>query len=105
MLLAAGAAHVTALEPSDAFEVLRANTAQFGDRVLCQRRGGDEIDPEGGYDGVYSVGVLHFVAATVGGLVFVEGAGLGAAFVVLVPSLVSGVGRLVPVPSASPSSW
>ena len=41
--------------------------------------------------------ITLFVAATVGGLVFVEGAVLGAAFVVLIPALVSGVGWLVPV--------
>jgi branched-chain amino acid transport system permease protein len=38
-----------------------------------------------------------FVAVIVGGLVFVEGAVLGAAFVVLLPTLFSQSGWLVPV--------
>lgn len=61
MLLAAGAAHVTALEPSDAFSVLEANTRVHADHVLCQRRPGHEIDPAGAYDAVFSIGVLHHV--------------------------------------------
>jgi SAM-dependent methyltransferase len=61
MLLAAGAAHVTALEPSDSFSVLEANMRAHGGRVLCQRRRGHEIDPEGAYDAVFSIGVLHHI--------------------------------------------
>lgn len=61
MLLAAGAAHVTALEPSDSFPVLEANVQAHGGRVLCQRRRGHEIDPAGAYDAVFSIGVLHHI--------------------------------------------
>lgn len=61
MLLAAGAAHVTAFEPSDAFEVLVANTARFGDRVSCERRRGDELPAGAGFDVIVSVGVLHHI--------------------------------------------
>jgi SAM-dependent methyltransferase len=60
MLLAAGASHVTALEPSAAFSALEANTRAFADRVLCIRARGDQI-PEQGFDLVVSVGVLHHV--------------------------------------------
>jgi SAM-dependent methyltransferase len=61
MLLEAGAAHVTALEPSEAFPVLEANLRRFGDRVGCLRRRGDEIPSDGGFDAVFSIGVLHHV--------------------------------------------
>lgn len=61
MLLEAGAAHVTALEPSDAFPVLEANVRRYGDRVDCQRRRGEEIGPEEAFDYVFSIGVLHHI--------------------------------------------
>ena len=60
MLMAAGAGHVTAIEPSEAFEVLMANTSQYGDRVRCLRLRGDEVPAEA-FDLVVSVGVLHHV--------------------------------------------
>jgi len=60
MLVAAGAVHVTALEPSEAFTVLEDATRRHGDRVRCLHAGGDEI-PEEGYDLVVSVGVLHHI--------------------------------------------
>jgi len=40
---AGGARHVTAIEPSEAFVVLEANTRQYGDRVRCVKARGDEI--------------------------------------------------------------
>jgi SAM-dependent methyltransferase len=61
MLMEAGAAHVTALEPSDAFPVLQANTARWGDRVQCLHLPGDAISPEARVDWVFSIGVLHHV--------------------------------------------
>jgi SAM-dependent methyltransferase len=61
MLLEAGAAHVTAIEPSDAFPVLQANTAQWGDRVRCLRLPGDALPPDADVDWVFSIGVLHHV--------------------------------------------
>jgi SAM-dependent methyltransferase len=61
MLLAAGARHVTAIEPSDAaFATLQANTRQHGARVRCLNARGDEI-PEDSFDLVVSVGVLHHI--------------------------------------------
>ncbi len=83
MLLAAGAAHVTAIEPSDAFAVLEANMRTHGGRVLCQRRRGDEIDPAGAYDVVFSIGVLHHIPD--------PGPVVGAAFRALRPGGLMGV--------------
>lgn len=60
MLMAAGAHHVTAIEPSQAFPVLEANTRGYGPRVRCLKLRGDEIPPEG-FDLVVSIGVLHHI--------------------------------------------
>lgn len=59
MLLAAGAAHVTAVEPSDAFDVLAESLREFGPRVTCLRRRGADIEADDAYDLVVAVGVLH----------------------------------------------
>ncbi len=61
MLLEAGAAHVLAVEPSDAFEVLRENVARWGDRVSLLRATGEKVPPSGDLDLVFSVGVLHHI--------------------------------------------
>lgn len=61
MLLDAGAASVLAVEPSDAFDVLRRNTAARADRVELLRATGDAIPPRGDLDLVVSVGVLHHI--------------------------------------------
>jgi SAM-dependent methyltransferase len=58
MMLARRGAKVTALEPSDAFEVLRRNTAGLDIRVLRLR--GEEIPAEG-FDLVTSFGVIHHI--------------------------------------------
>ena len=60
MLCEAGAAQVTALEPSAAWGVLRNNLRHYGDRVKCVQRTGDEL-PDGQYDMVVSIGVLHHI--------------------------------------------
>lgn len=62
MLLAAGAAKVVAVEPSDAAEVLRANTIDVADKVEILRLRGDEIPAEPKADFVLSIGVLHHIA-------------------------------------------
>jgi SAM-dependent methyltransferase len=61
MLMHAGAAHVVALEPSEAFDVLTANVRQFGDRVECLRTTGDRLPSATRVDLVLSVGVLHHI--------------------------------------------
>lgn len=60
MLLAAGARHVTAIEPSEAFSVLESNTRHHAERVRCLKLRGDEIPAEG-FDLVVSIGVLHHI--------------------------------------------
>jgi len=60
MLLAAGAAHVTALEPSAAFDVLEQATRGQSGRVRCLRLTGEQI-PTDDFDLVVSVGVLHHI--------------------------------------------
>jgi SAM-dependent methyltransferase len=60
MLVEAGAAHVTALEPSAAFTVLEQATRPHADRVRCLRVTGEQI-PEQDFDLVVSVGVLHHI--------------------------------------------
>jgi SAM-dependent methyltransferase len=61
MLLDAGAEHVVAVEPSDAFTVLRQNIAERADRVTCLNVRGDELPAEPDLDIVVSMGVLHHI--------------------------------------------
>jgi SAM-dependent methyltransferase len=60
MLLNAGANHVIAVEPSDAFEVLWRNIKQPG-KVTCLKITGDKLPPYGDLDYIFSIGVLHHV--------------------------------------------
>jgi len=61
MLLAAGVAHVTAVEPSPAFDVLRENLQPHADRVTFLRLTGDAVPPGADVDFVFSIGVLHHI--------------------------------------------
>ena len=61
MLLEAGAAHVTAVEPSASFPVLQENVAQFDDRVTCLNVTGEELPAGAGLDYVFSIGVIHHI--------------------------------------------
>jgi len=61
MLLDAGAAHVLALEPSAAFEVLRRNLAHCGNRVEYLKATGDQLPAGRNFDLVASIGVLHHI--------------------------------------------
>jgi SAM-dependent methyltransferase len=61
MLLAAGAEHVIAVEPSRGVEVLRRNTAEFGARVRVLETTGEALPADLGVDLVTSIGVLPFV--------------------------------------------
>jgi SAM-dependent methyltransferase len=61
MLLAAGAARVIAIEPSAAFEVMKANLADCSDRVEFIRAPGEAIPAGRDLDFVFSIGVLHHI--------------------------------------------
>jgi SAM-dependent methyltransferase len=61
MLLDAGAAHVTALEPSESFALAIANTADRADRVRVIHDVGTAIPQDQNFDLVLSIGVLHHV--------------------------------------------
>jgi SAM-dependent methyltransferase len=61
MMLACGAAHVVAVEPSEAFEVLRRNVAGFGERVECLHTTGDCLPSDHAFDLIVSIGVLHHI--------------------------------------------
>jgi SAM-dependent methyltransferase len=60
MLLEAGTTHVIAIEPSDAFEVLRLNIRDPA-KVTCLRISGDQLPAYGDLDYVFSIGVLHHI--------------------------------------------
>ena len=61
MLLASGASHVIALEPSAAFDVLCRNTVEYGPRVECLRVTGEQLPVDRQLDLVVSIGVLHHI--------------------------------------------
>jgi SAM-dependent methyltransferase len=63
MLMAAGAGHVVAIEPSRAFHVLQGNVARHGDAVECIRTTGEHIPGDRDFDLVLSIGVLHHIPA------------------------------------------
>src|SRR4030042_2008153 len=60
MLLEAGASHVIAVEPSDAFAVLVRNI-QNPERVTCLKMTGDQLPAYGNLDYIFSIGVLHHI--------------------------------------------
>jgi SAM-dependent methyltransferase len=60
-LLEAGAAHVVAVEPSQAIEVVREKTREFKDRVTLLQISGDGIPPSAEFDAVFSIGVIHHI--------------------------------------------
>ena len=62
MLVEAGAAHVTAVEPSDAYEVMLENTASVRDKITCLKISGENI-PKVGFDLVLAIGVIHHIPA------------------------------------------
>ena len=61
MLLDAGAAHVTAIEPSEAIAVLQNRFKDRAARVRCRHGNGEVIAELGPFDLVVSIGVLHHV--------------------------------------------
>jgi SAM-dependent methyltransferase len=61
MFLEAGATHVTAVEPSAAFDVLKRNTADVQERLSYLQTPGDQLPPSADADFVFSIGVLHHI--------------------------------------------
>src|SRR5262249_61330887 len=61
ILRSAGVAHLVAVEPSAAFDVLRENLAGQRDRVTLLRLTGDAVPAAGDLDYVFSIGVLHHI--------------------------------------------
>lgn len=61
MLLAAGAGHVVALEPSAAMTVLRENTAAEAARITYVQATGEQLPVTPACDIVVSIGVLHHI--------------------------------------------
>ena len=62
MLLALGAAEVVAVEPSEAFDVLKANTAGAAARIRYIHDTGDRLPPDADLDVVVTYGVLHHIS-------------------------------------------
>jgi SAM-dependent methyltransferase len=60
MLLEAGAKHIVALEPSDAFEVLCRNI-KHPEKVTCLKITGNQLPAYGDLDYIFSIGVLHHI--------------------------------------------
>jgi SAM-dependent methyltransferase len=60
MLLEAGAKHVIAVEPSDAFEVLCRNIRE-PEKVTCPKITGDQLPAYGNLDYIFAIGVLHHI--------------------------------------------
>jgi len=61
MLLDAGAAHIVAVEPSEAMRALRRNTAERAERITYVHGRGEMLPPSGDRDIVVSIGVLHHI--------------------------------------------
>ena len=60
MILKSGAKHVIAVEPSEAFEVLRRNILE-PEKVTCLRITGDKLPAYATMDYVFSIGVFHHI--------------------------------------------
>lgn len=61
MLLEAGAKHVVAIEPSEAYKALKVNTDSRKDRVTLIHDIGESLPPRGDIDLVVSFGVLDHI--------------------------------------------
>jgi SAM-dependent methyltransferase len=61
MLLDAGVCHVTALEPSRAYEVLKQNTRDVAPRVTLIQGTGEALPASQSLDFAFSFGVLHHI--------------------------------------------
>jgi SAM-dependent methyltransferase len=61
VLALAGATHIVAVEPSEAFRVLQENTSRFRSRITYMKTTGDQLPGTGDLDYVFVIGVLHHI--------------------------------------------
>ena len=61
MLLDAGAGEVTAVEPSEAFDVLKANTTARADRIHYIHGTAADLKDDDHFDWIFSIGVIHHI--------------------------------------------
>ena len=61
MLAESGAAHIYAVEPSAAMEVLKENTTDLASRISDRHQPGDRFTPDEPLDFTLSMGVLHHI--------------------------------------------
>ena len=61
MLIGAGVSHVTAVEPSDAYEVMLQNTKSHADRITFIKKPGEFLPTDPKQDFVISLGVIHHI--------------------------------------------
>jgi SAM-dependent methyltransferase len=61
MLSNAGVSKITAIEPSDAINILRENVAELSAEVVCIHSTGEIISDLGPFELVVSIGVLHHI--------------------------------------------
>jgi len=61
MLINSGCCMVYAVEPSDAFEILKINTANFSDKIRYLHERGENINLDQELDLCFSIGVLHHI--------------------------------------------
>ena len=62
MLISAGASHVIAIEPSEAFSILKRNTEESAEKIEYLHATGEHIPADRNLDYVFSIGVLHHIA-------------------------------------------
>ncbi len=61
MLAEAGAEHITAVEPSTSFSILKENTARYNDKITYLNISGHELSLDGHFDLIFSYGVIHHI--------------------------------------------
>ncbi len=62
MLLDSGAGEVTAVEPSDAFDVLKANTAGRAGQIHYVHGTAADLKHDDHFDWIFSIGVIHHIS-------------------------------------------
>lgn len=62
MLIDCGVESILALEPSEAFQVLKKNTEHVKDKIEYMNVTGEEIPADSDVDYIFSIGVLHHIS-------------------------------------------